>query len=980
MIGKTISHYKILEKVGEGGMGVVYKAEDTKLKRTVALKFLPHHLLANEEDKTRFLHEAQAVSALNHPNIMTIYEVDEVEDPATEGELFIAMEYLEGETLKDKLGKAPLKTKELLKIAIAVADGLTAAHAKEIIHRDVKSENIMISKDGLTKIMDFGLARRKGETRITKTGSTLGTLAYMSPEQAEGLDVDRRGDLFSFGVVMYEMATVQLPFKGEHEAGILYAIVNEEPLPVSTLNPNVPQELERIIHKALEKEPEDRYQHADDLGADLRKLKKDIETGRTKTITTQIPVVREAEKKPVWRVGAAVIVGILLILGIRFLVKRGAEPTITPGENSLAVLYFENLQNPDDPQRLGQIFQELVIADLSDITSLKVFSSQRLFDIQKQLGSRDRTKIDPELATEIARRAGAGTMLTGTLSQLGGMWILTSQLIDVIGGTVVKSQRIDGSDLYAMVDELSEQVRGDLKLPEVEADKVALTVREKTTASMEAYQHYLEGVDLLNKSEFDSAIVLFNKAVSIDSTFNQAYYKMAIAQWWSVSSGKATVEQAKASLSKILTSKQQPTERDRLLAEGILALVEDRDADGEFIFQRLVDGYPDEKEGWYGLGEAYFHGTGEKLKALDAFERAVHLDAEFKLAYTHIFDIYYGEEMFDRGITRAQQFLDLHPDESLGYVYLGRMLRGKGEFESALEIYERGLFLDPEAYSLISAMGYTFRLMGNYDKAVETYALLAEPDVPPNWWVTGKTQLANLYREQGQYNKALEILDQTRVIARAIGVNREAAIIEDQAASSFFLGDTVTALARLDTALSLEPGTNQLMIAYHWKGIIYARWGQLRSLNSVTDTIWHIIERRGITGDQRLPYNALLIERYTAQGELDKALVEYDNLRQFKPLRDFYRYMQALLHFKKKNYDQALLMTRQMQSPSISFRRYNYPFGFYLRGRIYEEMGELGLARENYKKLLSLWHNADEEIRELQDARKRLSRIMRPQG
>ncbi|MEE9166559.1 MAG: serine/threonine-protein kinase, partial [Candidatus Neomarinimicrobiota bacterium] len=219
MIDKTISHYRILEKLGEGGMGVVYKAEDTKLDRYVALKFLPAHLTSSEEDKQRFIHEAKAASALNHQNIMTIYEIDEVEDPATAGrQTFIAMEYVEGETLKDKVEKGPLKTKELLNIVIAVADGLNAAHEKEIIHRDIKSENIMVSKTGLVKIMDFGLAKRKGVTRVTKEGSTRGTFAYMSPEQAEGLEVDRRSDLFSFGVVMYEMATGQLPFKGEHDA------------------------------------------------------------------------------------------------------------------------------------------------------------------------------------------------------------------------------------------------------------------------------------------------------------------------------------------------------------------------------------------------------------------------------------------------------------------------------------------------------------------------------------------------------------------------------------------------------------------------------------------------------------------------------------------------------------------------------------------------------------------------------------------
>ncbi|MEE9167429.1 MAG: protein kinase [Candidatus Neomarinimicrobiota bacterium] len=345
MIGQTISHYRIIEKLGEGGMGVVYKAEDTKLKRTVALKFLPHHLLANEEDKTRFLYEAQAASALSHPNIMTVFAIEDAEDPSTAGrQTFIAMEYVEGETLKDKLEKGPLRTKELLNIVIPVAEGLNAAHSNEIIHRDIKSENIMISKDGLVKIMDFGLAKRKGVTRVTEEGSTLGTLAYMSPEQAEGLKVDRRSDLFSFGVVMYEMATGQLPFKGEHDAAVLYAIVNDLPLPVTTLNPNIPQELDRFIHKALEKEPEDRYQHADDLGADLKKLKRDLESGKTK------PGARE--RKLTWRnrpqsyVGAALLMILIIVVGL-FLTTESRKESVRAEAKLTKVTFGPGLE--DEP-------------------------------------------------------------------------------------------------------------------------------------------------------------------------------------------------------------------------------------------------------------------------------------------------------------------------------------------------------------------------------------------------------------------------------------------------------------------------------------------------------------------------------------------------------------------------------------------------------------------------------------------------------
>ena len=281
MIGKTISHYKILEKLGEGGMGVVYKAQDTKLDRLVALKFLPPHLTSEPVEKERFIHEAKAASALSHPNITTIHEIDEFEE-----QMFIVMEYCEGRTLKQVIEKEALSIRKVLEIGIQICEGLAMAHEKGIVHRDIKSDNIMLTSRGQVKIMDFGLAKLKGAPGLTKTGSTVGTLAYMSPEQVQGIEVDQRSDVFSFGVVLYEMVAGQLPFRGEHEAAIIYSILNEMPEPLARYKSGVPEVLQRIVSKALEKNREMRYQHVDDLSADLRKLRTEVETGMTKTLET----------------------------------------------------------------------------------------------------------------------------------------------------------------------------------------------------------------------------------------------------------------------------------------------------------------------------------------------------------------------------------------------------------------------------------------------------------------------------------------------------------------------------------------------------------------------------------------------------------------------------------------------------------------------------------------------------------------------
>ncbi|MFQ5798378.1 MAG: serine/threonine protein kinase, partial [Bacteroidota bacterium] len=289
MIGRTISNYKILEKLGEGGMGVVYKAEDIKLKRAVALKFLPHHLVAAQEDRARFLQEAQAAATLNHPNVCTIHAIEE-----HDGQQFIVMEYVDGVTLREKVQQVLLKTNDAISFAIQIGEALQEAHSKGIVHRDIKADNIMVSAKNQVKVMDFGLAKLKGSLKLTRSSSTVGTLAYMAPEQIQGGKVDARSDIFSFGVVVYEMLTGRTPFRGEHEAAMMYSILNEEPEPIQKDRPELSSEFLHILNRSLEKDPEDRYQSVSEMVIDLRRLKK--ESSRvSRAPLAEMPVAKPQE-------------------------------------------------------------------------------------------------------------------------------------------------------------------------------------------------------------------------------------------------------------------------------------------------------------------------------------------------------------------------------------------------------------------------------------------------------------------------------------------------------------------------------------------------------------------------------------------------------------------------------------------------------------------------------------------------------------
>jgi len=363
MIGQIISHYKIVEKLGEGGMGVVYKAHDTKLDRTVALKFLPLHMLGNDEEKARFYREARAAAALNHPNITTIYEIDETGDASSGVQTYIAMEYVDGQTVKDKVATSPIKLKEAIDNAIQIAEGLQAAHEKGIIHRDIKSANIMITGNGRVKIMDFGLAKLSGgSVQLTKLGSTLGTVAYMSPEQAQGEKLDHRSDLWSLGVVLYEMITGQLPFKGEFEQVVVYSLINEDPEPVTALRSGIPMELERIVFKALSKDPATRYQHTDDLIADLKALRQS--TSSTSRISKPVQTSSGASqvrtpkpKRNLLPYAAIILIAFLLGAGVMLGIGSRSENQnapvtrlVLPAEND--DLEFVNFRVSPDGSRL----------------------------------------------------------------------------------------------------------------------------------------------------------------------------------------------------------------------------------------------------------------------------------------------------------------------------------------------------------------------------------------------------------------------------------------------------------------------------------------------------------------------------------------------------------------------------------------------------------------------------------------------------
>jgi len=546
MIGQTISHYKFLLKLGEGGMGVVYKAEDTKLHRFVALKFLHPELTRDEEAKARFIHEAQAAAALNHSHICTIYEIDE-----HDGQSFIAMEFVEGEGLKDRIQKGPLPIDDLVSLTIQIGEGLQKAHEKGIVHRDIKPANIMVTGDGVVKILDFGLARLGTQTKITKTDTTLGTAAYMSPEQASGKEVDRRSDIWSLGVMLYEMVTGTRPFTGEYEPAVVYSILHDDPEPVTSRRSNVPMELERIVGKALTKEASGRYPHVEDMLVDLRALR--TATQSHGGLEPQKAAAKGRRSKALIAGIAAVVVVAAIAVAIAVLPRLfkpappPEKPPVADDRKMIVVLPFENLGSPDD-EYFANGTTDAITARLASVSGLGVISRQSAIQYKKT------TKSIKQIGEEL----GVDYILEGTVQREKpgdptSRVRVIPQLIRVADDTHVWADTYDENmiEVFRVQSEIAESVAAQLNVALLEPERRA--IEKRPTENLAAYEAYLQGWDYYwttgGVADAELSVQLFQKAVSTDPQFAEAWAGLAVAYhelYWSYDRPEALTQETEA--------------------------------------------------------------------------------------------------------------------------------------------------------------------------------------------------------------------------------------------------------------------------------------------------------------------------------------------------------------------------------------------------------------------------------------------------
>jgi serine/threonine protein kinase/tetratricopeptide (TPR) repeat protein len=716
MIGKTISHYKIYEQLGAGGMGVVYKAEDTKLKRTVALKFLPPQLSSDKEAKERFVHEAQSASALDHPNICTIHEIGETDD----GQSYIAMACYDGVSLRDRIAgvdgvgavrEPPLRSKidESINIIIQIAQGLQKAHEKGIVHRDIKPANIMITADGTTKILDFGLAKLAGQTRLTKTGSTVGTAAYMSPEQAKGDPVDQRTDIWSLGVVMYEMLSGKLPFQGDYEQAMIYSIINEQPLPPTVLNEDISSELEQIINKCLAKNPEERYQSIDELLADFKGVSQDLDISFDKSLPK---LISRLWRKKIVR-SFLLAFSIIIMLAFSYFLFW---PSIS-GPIPIAVASFENQTGDDGKNRLSQIIPNLLITALEQSGQFQVVTWERLRDLLKQKGKDDLQFVNSETGFELCRLEGVTNLAVGSIVEMGNVMKLDLKIYDVNTKNIVETAQAEGvgeKSLYDQIDDLKVQIVS--KLCGLSEDNIAElrgSIKDVTTNNLKAYEYYLKGIENLDAYLFEEARNNLTKAVRLDSTFAMAHIYLAYAyHWmWNFPAGFDTyLEMAKKYRNKV-------TPKDQILLDFDYAFM--KGLDQSQSVRALIEAiplYPKEKQIFKRLAGFYFNSKRDLDSAIVYFDMVLELDPTDKRTLNNVGYMYVKKREYQKALTYFQNYSDISPHDYNPYDSMGEVYLMMNEYTKSIEMYQKAFNLNPHGYNY-SLISLNYIKMGEYQQA-----------------------------------------------------------------------------------------------------------------------------------------------------------------------------------------------------------------------------------------------------------------------
>ena len=916
MKAEIVTHFKILAKLGSGGMGDVYKAIDLKLNRPVALKFLTSSLSFNPEQRKRFLNEAEAVSALDHKNICTVYEIDETDD----NQIFIAMAYYEGETLKDKLLNGKIEIDQAIKIIIQAADGLLQAHQKSIIHRDIKPENIFITNEGVVKILDFGIAKFTNSDQVTKLHSTPGTIAYMSPEQIKDEKVDHRTDIWSLGVVFYEILTGRKPFNGDSDPAMIYSILNEDPPLLKTIFKNIPEKLQQVVDKWLSKEKDKRYSSMYELIKDLNAL-----IGEKITLKKKISVHRKKIQNYFLFAVSVVVIGFLILQSILIFSDQN---TLSATKIPVAVVPFENLTGDTSYNYLQFVIPSLLSTGLDQTNYFDVYTTEGLTESLDDRSYKALFYVNLDMWIEICKKENVELLLTGTLAKADSTFIANVNIFDVNTKKMKSGFVTNGigaeSLLLDQVDEMTKETARNLGLLKLADIKNLKPVSEVTTESLEAYNYYLMGKDEFDDLNWDKSKELLKKTIELDSNFAVAYAYLAIDH-----SYLHNIEEMNYCINKAMNLSSNVTEKEKGIIEAQYAILVELDIPKFIsIYENLEKKYPREKWFHICLGFGYSK-LGRTKEAVQQKEKVLELDPTHHSTLNSLGYIYVSLKDYQTAFEYFERLINAYPNDPNPHDSMGDLFLMKGDLEKSFYYYNQAYKLSKE-YGSELKIAYLYALQQDFNETI-------------NWVnrsissASSKGENSVAYCWRSFYHFLLS--DYRNSFSDLLMAEKLAKNVSD----TLMLSNVYILRSVFDLELSRVEESEKYLLSW------YNLQNKLRSELPVRINLEYLIYSTWLKSlkDPFNNYEDSLKEMMS----LDKQISDTDSKR----LKNLIQFFNANILFTKNDFQKILderpkpyLQEMEMNSRLI---RYNLPIERDIYAKCYEKMGDINSAIEEYKRL-----------------------------